>query len=65
MIVPMLSCSISAHRYRVAATAHGIAVTVGINWLVKPFALLTRLVVHRLIFRPRLPAGQIDSISPV
>ena len=40
----------------------GIAVTVGINWLVKPFsmALLGWLFIGWL-FRPFLPAGQIDS----
>ena len=40
----------------------GIAVTVGINWLIKPFsmALLGWLFIGWL-FRPFLPAGQIDS----
>ena len=40
----------------------GIAVSVGINWLVKPFsmALLGWLFIGWL-FRPFLPAGQIDS----
>ena len=40
----------------------GIAATVGINWLVKPFsmALLGWLFIGHL-FRPYLPAGQIDS----
>jgi ACR3 family arsenite transporter len=40
----------------------GIATTVGVNWLVKPFsmALLGWLFIDHL-FRPLLPAGQIDS----
>jgi arsenite transporter len=46
----------------VAEQWRGIAVTVGINWLVKPFsmALLGWLFIGWL-FRPFLPAGQIDS----
>ena len=40
----------------------GIAATVGVNWLIKPFsmALLGWLFIGHL-FRPLLPAGQIDS----
>ena len=40
----------------------GIAVTLGINWLVKPFsmALLGWLFIGWL-FRPLLPPGRIDS----
>ena len=45
-------------------TAHwrGMVATVGVNWLVKPFsmALLAWLFIGHL-FRPLLPAGQIDS----
>src|SRR6202044_1285383 len=43
----------------------GIAVTVGINWLVQPvsMALLGWLFIGWL-FRPWLPSGQIDSYIP-
>jgi hypothetical protein len=46
----------------VRAHWRGIAVTVGINWLVKPFsmALLAAIFIGWL-FRPVLPAGQVDS----
>ena len=61
MIVPMLIKVDFAALHRVAEQWRGIAVTVGINWLVKPFsmALLGWLFVGWL-FRPYLPAGQID-----
>jgi arsenite transporter len=62
MIVPMLVKVDFGALHRVAEQWRGIAVTVGINWLVKPFsmALLGWLFVGWL-FRPWLPAGQIDS----
>jgi ACR3 family arsenite transporter len=62
MIVPMLIKVDFSALHRVAEQWRGIAVTVGINWLVKPFsmALLGWLFVGWL-FRPLLPAGQIDS----
>ena len=62
MIVPMLLKVDFAALRRVAEQWRGIAVTVGINWLVKPFsmALLGWLFIGWL-FRPWLPAGQIDS----
>src|SRR5712671_877904 len=62
MIVPMLLKVDFGALHRVAEQWRGIAVTVGINWLVKPFsmALLGWLFIGWL-FRPRLPAGQIDS----
>jgi ACR3 family arsenite transporter len=62
MIVPMLVKVDFGALHRVAEAWRGIAVTVGINWLVKPFsmALLGWLFVGWL-FRPYLPAGQIDS----
>ncbi|HWK45760.1 MAG TPA: ACR3 family arsenite efflux transporter [Stellaceae bacterium] len=62
MIVPMLlKIDLGALR-RVGGHWRGIAATVGINWLVKPFsmALLGWLFIGHL-FRPFLPAGQIDS----
>src|SRR5438874_11896765 len=62
MIVPMLLKVDFGALHRVAEQWRGIAVTVGINWLVKPFsmALLGWLFVGWL-FRPWLPANQIDS----
>src|SRR5690242_1261463 len=62
MIVPMLLKVDFGALHRVAEQWRGIAVTVGINWLIKPFsmALLGWLFIGWL-FRPLLPAGQIDS----
>jgi ACR3 family arsenite transporter len=62
MIVPMLIKVDFGALHRVAEQWRGIAVTVGINWLVKPFsmALLGWLFIGWL-FRPWLPSGQIDS----
>jgi ACR3 family arsenite transporter len=62
MIVPMLLKIDPAALSEVGTHWRGIAVTVGVNWLVKPFsmALLGWLFIGYL-FRPLLPAGQIDS----
>src|SRR4051812_45163083 len=62
MIVPMLLKVDFGALHRVAEQWRGITVTVGINWLIKPFsmALLSWLFIGWL-FRPWLPAGQIDS----
>ena len=62
MIVPMLLKVDFGALHRVGEQWRGIAVTVGINWLVKPFsmALLGWLFIGWL-FRPWLPANQIDS----
>jgi len=62
MIVPMLLKVDFGALHRVAEQWRGIAVTVGINWLIKPFsmALLGWLFIGWL-FRRWLPAGQIDS----
>ncbi len=62
MIVPMLLKIDPAALREVGAHWRGIAATVGVNWLVKPFsmALLAALFIGHL-FRPFLPAGQIDS----
>jgi ACR3 family arsenite transporter len=62
MIVPMLMKVDFGALHRVAEQWRGIAVTVGINWLVKPFsmALLGWLFIGWL-FRPWLPSAQIDS----
>src|SRR6478752_1612656 len=62
MIVPMLLKVDFGALHQVAEQWRGIAVTVGINWLIKPFsmAVLGWLFIGWL-FRPWLPAGQIDS----
>ena len=62
MIVPMLLKVDFGALHRVAEQWRGIAVTIGINWLVKPFsmAVLGWLFIGWL-FRPWLPADQIDS----
>jgi ACR3 family arsenite transporter len=61
MIVPMLLKIDLAALGQVRSHWRGIAATVGINWLVKPFsmALLGWLFIAHL-FRPMLPASQID-----
>jgi ACR3 family arsenite transporter len=61
MIVPMLLKIDLAALGQVKSHWRGIATTVGVNWLVKPFsmALLGWLFIGYL-FRPLLPAGQID-----
>jgi len=62
MIVPMLLKIDPAALREVGQHWRGIAATVGINWLVKPFsmALLGWLFIAH-VFRPFLPAGQIES----
>src|ERR1700735_3583472 len=62
MIVPMLLKIDPAALREVGEAWRGIATTVGINWLIKPFsmALLGWLFIGHL-FRPWLPAAQIDS----
>ncbi len=61
MIVPMLLKIDLGALGQVRSHWRGIATTVGVNWLVKPFsmALLGWLFIGHL-FRPMLPAGQID-----
>ncbi|MGE5270764.1 MAG: ACR3 family arsenite efflux transporter [Thiohalocapsa sp.] len=62
MIVPMLLKVDFGALHRVAEQWRGIAVTVGINWLVKPFSMaLLGWVFVGWLFRPWLPASQIDS----
>ena len=62
MIIPMLLRVDLASLGQVRRQWRGIAVTVGVNWLVKPFsmALLGWLFIG-FLFRAWLPAGQIDS----
>ena len=62
MIIPMLLKIDLGALGQVKEHWRGIAVTVGVNWLVKPFsmALLGWLFIAHL-FRPFLPADQIDA----
>ena len=62
MVIPMLLKIDLTALGQVGAHWKGIAATVGINWLVKPFsmALLGWLFIAHL-FRPLLPADQIDA----
>jgi len=62
MIVPMLLKIDLGALGEVGRHWRGIATTVGVNWLVKPFsmALLGWIFIGHL-FRPLLPPGQIDS----
>jgi arsenite transporter len=64
MIVPMLLKIDPAALKEVGQHWRGIATTVGVNWLVKPFsmALLAWVFIAHL-FRPWLPADQIDSYT--
>src|ERR1044072_9685080 len=64
MIVPMLRKVDFGALHQVAEQWRGIAVTVGINWLVKPFsmALLGWLFIC-WAFPPLLSSGQIESGS--
>ncbi|MBX3455159.1 ACR3 family arsenite efflux transporter [Ferrovibrio sp.] len=62
MIIPMLLKIDFAAMGQVAQHWRGVGVTIFVNWAVKPFsmALLGWLFIGWL-FRPYLPAGQIDS----
>jgi ACR3 family arsenite transporter len=64
MIVPMLLKIDLAALGQVGRHWRGIASTVGVNWLVKPFsmALLAWVFIAHL-FRPYLPADQINSYT--
>jgi arsenite transporter len=64
MIVPMLLRIDPAALREVGQHWRGIASTVGVNWLVKPFsmALLAWIFIAHL-FRPLLPADQIGSYT--
>jgi ACR3 family arsenite transporter len=64
MIVPMLLKIDPAALREVGRHWRGIASTVGVNWLVKPFsmALLAWIFIAHL-FRPWLPADQISSYT--
>jgi arsenite transporter len=64
MIVPMLLKIDPAALREVGQHWRGIASTVGVNWLIKPFsmALLAWIFIAHL-FRPYLPADQISSYT--
>ncbi len=62
MIVPMLLKIDFGALHQVRQHWRGIAVTLGINWLVKPFSMaLLGWAFIRHVFAPYLPAAQIDS----
>lgn len=62
MIVPMLIKVDFGALHRVAEQWRGIAVTAGINWLVKPFSMAQLgWIFVGWLFRPWLPSAQIDS----
>jgi ACR3 family arsenite transporter len=62
MIVPMLLRVDFAAIGTVTKHWRGIAVTLGINWLVKPFSMaLLGWIFVRGVFHAYLPADQIDS----
>ncbi len=61
MVVPMLLKIDLAALGQVRNHWRGIAATVGINWLVKPFSMaLLGWVFIAQLFRPLLPSGMID-----
>jgi ACR3 family arsenite transporter len=62
MIVPMLVKVDFGALHEVRSHARGIAVTLFVNWLVKPFSMaLLAWIFVRHLFAPWLPAGQVDS----
>ena len=62
MIIPMLLRVDFGALGQVGRHWRGIAVTVGVNWLIKPFSMaVLGWVFVGWLFRPYLPAGQIDS----
>jgi ACR3 family arsenite transporter len=64
MVIPMLLKIDLAAIGTVGAHWKGIAATVGVNWLVKPFSMaLLAWVFIAHVFRPYLPADQIDSYT--
>jgi ACR3 family arsenite transporter len=64
MVIPMLLKIDLAALGTVGAHWKGIAATVGVNWLVKPFSMaLLAWVFITHVFRPYLPADQIDSYT--
>ncbi len=62
MIIPMLLRVDFTAIGQVARHWRGIAITVGVNWLIKPFSMaVLGWIFIGWLFRPWLPEGQIDS----
>jgi ACR3 family arsenite transporter len=62
MIIPMLMKIDFRALHEVRRHWRGMAVTVGVNWLVKPFSMaLLAWIFIRHLFAPWLPAAQLDS----
>jgi len=62
MIIPMLLRIDFAAMGQVRQHWRGIAVTLGVNWLVKPFSMaILAWVFLRHVFAPYLPAEQVDA----
>ena len=62
MIIPMLLKIDFGALHQVKSQWKGIAVTLLINWAIKPFSMaLLAYIFIRHVFAPYLPAGQIDS----
>jgi ACR3 family arsenite transporter len=62
MIIPMLLRIDFSAMGQVRRHWRGIAVTLGVNWLVKPFSMaLLGWLFLRHVFAPYLPAGQVDA----
>jgi len=62
MIIPMLVRIDFAALGQVRRHWRGVGVTLGVNWLVKPFSMaLLSWVFIGWLFRPYLPAGQVES----
>src|SRR5512140_1264592 len=62
MIIPMLLKIDFGALGQVKSHVRGIAVTLAVNWLVKPFTMaLLAWIFIRHVFAPWLPAAQIDS----
>ena len=62
MIIPMLLRIDFAAMAQVRRHWRGIAVTLGVNWLVKPFSMaMLAWIFLRHVFAPYLPAEQVDA----
>ncbi len=62
MIIPMLAKIDFAALGLVRRHWRGVGVTLGVNWLVKPFSMaLLGWIFIGWLFRPYLPAGQVES----
>ena len=62
MIIPMLVRIDFAALGQVRRHWRGVGVTLGVNWLVKPFSMaLLAWIFIGWLFRPYLPAGQVES----